>query len=135
MKKNHSNHRIPLNGTALKIAQRRSGKGLWFPSRAGGAVKQKILGVEVFAHSGRSNAKAYAGKSICPVSSWAPNDLRKTSRSHLAALGCPFEVAESVLHHRIPGVGGLYNQHKYDAEKREWLQKLGRHFDLLKDSI
>ena len=87
------------------------------------------MGVEVYAHSGASSAKTYKNNRICPVSDWAPNDLRKTARSHLAALGCPFEVAESVLHHAIPGVGGLYNRHKYETEKRVWLTKLGQYFD------
>ena len=131
MKKHHSNHRIPLTGKALTIANRRKGRGIWFPSRAGGPVKQKILGVEVYAHSGVSSAGTYKNKLICPVKNWAPNDLRKTARSHLAALGCPFEVAESILHHRIPGVGGLYNQHDYGPEKRQWLQVLGKYFDQL----
>ncbi|MEJ1408626.1 MAG: integrase family protein [Candidatus Sedimenticola sp. (ex Thyasira tokunagai)] len=129
MKKSHSNHRVPLVGTALRVAKKRSGSGLWFPSRAGGSIQQKVLGVEVYAHSGRSNAKIYQHNVICPVSDWAPNDLRKTARSHLAALGCSFEIAESVLHHKLPGVGGLYNQHHYDSEKREWLTRLGEYFD------
>jgi len=131
MKKHHSDHRIPLMGSALRIAKRRAGDGVWFPSRAGGYVQQKILGVEVYAHSGRSKAKAYRGKRVCPVSDWAPNDLRKTARSRLAALGCPFEVAEAVLHHKLPGVAGVYNQHKYDDEKREWLQRWADYLDKL----
>jgi integrase len=131
MKRSHSDHRVPLSGTVLKIVNRRKGGGVWFPSRAGGPVKQKILGVEVYAHSGASMAKAYAHKKVCPVKNWAPNDLRKTARSHLAKLGCPFEVAEGVLHHKIPGVAGLYNRHGYESEKRDWLAKLGAHFDEL----
>ena len=131
MKKDHSDHRVPLAGNALNIAKRRSGRGIWFPSRAGGSVKQKILGVEVYAHSGRSRAKIYKRYRGCPVSNWAPNDLRKTARSHLADLGCPFEVAESILHHLISGVAGRYNLYKYDAEKREWLQVWADHLDEL----
>jgi integrase len=134
MKKDHSNHRVPLVGTAMAIAKRRSGRGLLFPSRAGGPVKQKILGVEVYAHSGSSKAATYKGNSICPVKSWAPNDLRKTTRTHLAKLGCPYEVGEAVLHHKLPGVAGLYNQYTYDDEKLEWLNKVGRYFDELNDS-
>ena len=129
MKKNHTDHRIPLDGTALKIAKRRSGNGFWFPSRAGGPVKQKVLGVEVYAHSGRSDSPVYQNNPVCPVTNWAPNDLRKTARSHLAALGCPFEVAEPILHHLVSGVGGLYNRHNYDKEKRLWLGKLGDFLD------
>jgi integrase len=131
MKKNHSDHWVPLDGVVLEIAKKRKGNGHWFPSRAGGHIAQKVLGVEVYAHSGRSAAKTYSGKSICPVKNWAPNDLRKTARSHLAAIGCPFEVGENILHHKIPGVGGLYNQHKYLNEKRYWLQKLADHYEKL----
>jgi integrase len=131
MKKNHSDHRVPLDGNALRIAKRRAGRGVWFPSRAGGSVQQKILGVEVYAHSGKSKAKIYKHNRICPVSNWAPNDLRKTARSHLAKLGCPFEVAETILHHVIPGVAGRYNLHKYDAERREWLKVWAGHLDAL----
>ena len=131
MKKDHSNHRIPLVGTALDIAMRRKGGGFWFPSRTRSHILQKVLGVEVFAHSGRSKAKVYRKKIICPISDWAPNDLRKTARTHLAAMECPSEVAEAVLHHRLPGVGGLYNLHSYDTEKRVWLTRLGELFDEL----
>jgi integrase len=131
MKRQHSDHWVPLDGRALEIANRRKGSGYWFPSRVGGCIAQKVLGVEVYAHSGRSKAKIYSDKPVCPVKDWAPNDLRKTARSQLAALGCPFEVAESVLHHKLPGVGGLYNQHKYLDEKRDWLKRLSDHYSAL----
>lgn len=129
MKKSHSDHRVPLSGTALEIALRRLGSGYWFPSRVHHHIQQKVLGVEIYSHSGNSKAKSYKNKAVCPVSDWAANDLRKTARTHLAAMGCPFEVAESVLHHKLPGVGGLYNRHSYEVEKREWLTKLGELFD------
>ncbi|MCP4274778.1 MAG: integrase arm-type DNA-binding domain-containing protein [Gammaproteobacteria bacterium] len=132
MKRDHSNHRVPMAGTPLDIVQRRSGKGFWFPSRARPYIQQKVLGVEVYAHSGRSKAKVYQSHIICPVTDWAPNDLRKTARTQLAAMGCPFEVAEAILHHRLPGVGGLYNQHQYDQEKRHWLTRLGELLDGLR---
>jgi len=45
----------------------------------------------------------------------------------LAALGCPHEVAEAVLGHLLPGVAGVYNRHRYDKEKREWLTRLATH--------
>lgn len=131
MKKHHSDHRIPLTGTSLEIALRRSTNSYWFPSRVGPYIQQKVLGVEVYAHAGRSKSKAYKYITVCPVTNWAPNDLRKTARTQLAAMGCPFEIAESALHHRLPGVGGLYNQHHYDAEKRHWLTKLGGFIDSL----
>ena len=81
MKKEHSDHRVPLTGTAFQIVKRRMGHGLWFPSRAGSHIQQKVLGVEVYSHSGRSKAKIYQHLPICPVGDWSPNDLRKTARS------------------------------------------------------
>jgi hypothetical protein len=45
------------------------------------AIEQKVLGVEVYAHAGRSKAAAYARKRVCPVRDWAPHDLRRTARA------------------------------------------------------
>lgn len=55
---------------------------------------------------------------------WAPHDLRRTSRTLLAALGCPDSVAEALLGHVQPGIQGTYNRHGYDKERREWLLAL-----------
>ena len=63
-------------------------------------------------------------RSRLPVTRWSPHDLRRTSRTLLAAMGCPTEVAESILGHMLPGVLGVYNQHAYDAERVEWLKRL-----------
>lgn len=128
-------HRVPLSGTALRIILSRAGDGYLFPSASGGHINQKVLGVGVYAHSGKSSAKIYKSKAICPISGWAPNDLRKTARTLLASLRCPYEVAEAIIAHKIPGVGGLYNQYEYADEKRIWLTQLGEHLDGLNPSI
>ena len=47
----------------------------------------------------------------------------------LAAMGCPGDVAESVLGHMIPGVTGAYNRHQYDAERVEWLRRLSERLE------
>jgi len=39
-------------------------------------------------------------------------------------MGCPNEVAESILGHMLPGVQGVYNRHTYDRERNEWLRRL-----------
>ena len=41
----------------------------------------------------------------------------------LADLGCPFEIGESILGHRLPGVTGFYNVHAYADELRKWLDR------------
>ncbi len=66
-----------------------------------------------------------------PVAQWAPHDLRRTGRTMLTALGCPTDVAESILGHMLPGVEGVYNRHTYDRERREWLTRLDAHLEAL----
>ncbi len=127
-------HSVPLVGRAEQIVLARVPEkgGYLFAATSGDkAIEQKVLGVEVYACSGRSTAKAYAARKVCPVGDWTVHDLRRTARSLLAALGCPYEVGEAVLAHTLPGVHGVYNRHDYAAAKVEWLAKLGQHLDKL----
>ncbi len=48
-------------------------------------------------------------------------DMRRTARTHLAALGVPREVAERALNHKLPGIEGVYNVHDYFEERRHAL--------------
>ena len=64
---------------------------------------------------------------------WTLHDLRRTSRSLMARAGVSREVAEQVLGHIIPGVEGVYNQHKYAAEKRDALERLAGLIGLIID--
>ncbi len=65
------------------------------------------------------------------VTHWSPHDLRRTARTMLAGLGCPNDVAESILGHVQPGIQGVYNIHTYDKERRVWLQCLSDKLDTL----
>jgi integrase len=125
-------HSVPLIGRAAQIVKDRlpDAAGFIFPSRdAGKPIAQKVLGVEVFACSGRSKAKAYASRRVCPVGDWAPHDLRRTARTLLAEAGCPFEVGEAILAHALPGVAGTYNLAEYAVAKIEWLTTLNQQLD------
>ena len=51
------------------------------------------------------------------------HDLRRTARTHLAALGIRPEVAERCLNHLPPGIQGRYDRHSYFEERREALQQ------------
>lgn len=51
------------------------------------------------------------------------HDLRRTARTHLAALGVRREVAERCLGHKIRGVEGTYDRHDYLSERREALDQ------------
>jgi integrase len=49
------------------------------------------------------------------------HDMRRTARTHLAALGVEPHIAERCLNHKIDGVEGIYNRHAYFNERREAL--------------
>lgn len=127
--------RVPLVGRAAAVARRRlaaaSGSYL-FPSRAErGHIEQKALGVAVWMHMPRCSTRPAWERPRLPVIDWAPHDLRRTGRTMLAALGCPDEVGEAILGHMQPGVRGLYNVHRYDAERRTWLTRLAARLEQL----
>lgn len=46
------------------------------------------------------------------------HDLRRTARTHMAAMGVDPVVAECCLNHKIKGVEGIYNRHQYFNERR-----------------
>jgi integrase len=60
----------------------------------------------------------------CGVTGWRLHDLRRTARSLMSRAGVPSEIGERVLGHAMGGVEGIYNRHRYDAEKDEALRKL-----------
>jgi hypothetical protein len=49
----------------------------------------------------------------------------------LASLGVRSEVAEAIIGHMAPGVEGIYNLYKYDAERVEALTLLSTRLEEL----
>ena len=54
---------------------------------------------------------------------FTPHDLRRTARTHQAALGVRREVAERCLGHKLRGVEGTYDRHDYFRERRVALEQ------------
>lgn len=56
------------------------------------------------------------------------HDLRRTARTHLAALGVSPHIAERCLNHKLPGIIDVYDKHDYLTERRTalalWSSKL-----------
>ncbi|HYD58899.1 MAG TPA: integrase family protein [Noviherbaspirillum sp.] len=126
---NATDLRVPLIGRAERIVRRRlsTAKGGYiFPAMRGEVehVQQKMIQTAVWYHMPYSKTRPEQERPRLPVTHWAPHDLRRTSRTLLAALGCPDPVAEAILGHMQPGVKGVYNRHTYDKERREWLSRL-----------
>ena len=67
----------------------------------------------------------------CPVDNWTPHDLRPTAATLLGNLGCPFEVIEAILAHRLPGVAKTYQRSEHADAKVGWLGKLNAHIDTI----
>jgi len=112
--------RTPLVGRAETIIRRRMGvhgKGFLFPAEKGGHVAQKVIQTAVWFHMPHSQTRPNWQRPRLPVEKWSPHDLRRSVRTILAAIGCPSEVAEAILGHMPPGIVGVYNLHRYDAEK------------------
>ena len=118
-------YRTPLYGEALNVVRRRMesvGESGWlFEDRRKEQYTQHDFSTYVYSLMPYSVKR---GALKCPVSNWTPHNLRRTSRTLLAALGCPKEIGEAILGHLPREIEATYNVHTYDAEKVEWLSKL-----------
>lgn len=122
--------RVPLFGAALEVVLRRMesvGRAGWlFEKAPGEPYEQKDFSTYINSlFAGSSKAKRRQGEGlILPMANWSPHNLRRTSRTMLASLGCIDEIGEAIVGHLPKGITGVYNAHTYDVERREWLRKL-----------
>ena len=129
--KNGREHRVYLTNSALEFIG--DGKGYIFPSDRGTrghisenalsqAINRGYLSDDVVKVVGNRKIKArkepYFG-----MKPWSPHDLRRTARTNMARAGVSDEVGEEVMNHIKPGIVGVYNKYRYDAEKKDALQK------------
>lgn len=129
-------HRVPLVGRAETIVRRRlevADGGYLFPSRGKTPyVEQKAISVAVWTHMPYSKTRPEQQRPRLPVVHWTPHDLRRSCRTLLAAMGCPDPVGEALIGHLPPDTGtDVYNRHRYDRERREWLVRLGERLEEL----
>jgi integrase len=74
-------------------------------------------------HVGRDTLNvALARLDTSKIEAFTVHDLRRTARTHLAALGVAPHVAEMCLNHKPRGVGAIYDRHSYFTERRDALQ-------------
>jgi integrase len=125
--------RVPLEGRALEVVERRLGahpNGYLFPSKSKeGYPSQAGLQSQVNFRQPHCVQRPKVKRTRLSVTGWSPHDLRRTARTMLAGLGCPGDVAESILGHVQPGVAGIYNKYQYDKERRHWLGRLSAHLE------
>lgn len=127
--------RVPLIGRAKDVVQRRLAEhkdGYLFPAETEtGHVSQPAIQSQVHFRQPYSNSRPKVQRTRLTVTHWSPHDLRRTARTMIAGLGCPHEIGEALLGHVLPGVGGVYNLHQYDAERREWLRRWSDRLDVI----
>ena len=123
-----TDYRIPIVGKALEVVQRRMTTDGWLFESKGKQYTQHSFSTYIYSLMPYSVKQ---GALKCPISNWTPHNLRRTSRTMLASIGCLKEVGEAVLGHLPPEIEATYNVHTYDKEKREWVTKLSAHLDLL----
>lgn len=126
--------RVPLVGRALGVVARRlaAHDGYLFAAKTKeGYTSQAGMQSQVNFRQPYCVQRPDVQRTRLSVTHWSPHDLRRTVRTGLAAMGCPSDVAESILGHVQPGISGVYNAHKYDAERRHWLQLWSDRLELL----
>lgn len=126
--------RVPLFGQALAVVRRRldvvGASGWLFEDVRGEQYTQHDFSTYVYnlqPYSPKVVNRQSTGGLVLPVTHWSPHDLRRTSRTQLAGLGCPNEIAEAIMGHLPDVIVGIYNAYTYDAERLLWLKRLSDH--------
>jgi integrase len=123
--KSNSEHIVPLTPDMMALLEGlprfKSGPFLFTttygrkPADIGEGVKAKIDALML--------AKLRERDPGAELKPWVVHDLRRTVRTHLAALRVPDHIAEMCLGHGKKGLQRVYDQHQYEAEMREALER------------
>lgn len=77
--------------------------------------------------NGHSKSKARLNRVVSEQlgreTDWQIHDLRRTVRTRLASLGVPDTVAEQIIGHGRKGLARVYDQHTYEDEMRDALER------------
>jgi integrase len=74
-----------------------------------------------------SDGKRELEKMLPSMPRWTLHDLRRTARTSMSDAGVRPDIAERVLGHAIPGVGGIYDRSEYFEQKSDALETLSAH--------
>jgi integrase len=129
--KSNAIHQVPLTAnvlTILKNLPRLRSSEFVFPARSGKGMAEIHYKVKArldarMLRTLRAMARVRReDPSRVRLQSWVVHDLRRTLRSHLSALRIPDHIAEMVIGHGRQGLQRVYDQHRYESEKREALE-------------
>lgn len=121
--KNGRRHEVMLSRQAKAIieARQKYHRRYVFPRPDGrGAVASKAIGIQ-----------QYAARGSLKIEPWTVHDLRRSALTGLSRMGCPRTVQDRVSNHYDASVSAIYDQHTFDDEARQWLQKWADELDAL----
>jgi integrase len=128
-KKNFIDHRVPLSPLAVRLLDQLSPiEGYFFPGK-NGAMLEPALSHAVWTNKIDPKDSKEVNPGHLGIPAWTPHDLRRTARTLLSKLRAPEEVKKAILNHAKTGMDAVYDQYRYDDEKREWLNKLGKYIE------
>ena len=110
--KNGIANRVPLAPLALDLLTQirsLSPESPWlFPSPRG----EQPIAPEAVSHALRNN------RTLLNVGEITPHDLRRSAVSMMTGLGVSRLVTEKIMNHKDRSIGGVYDRHAYDREKK-----------------
>ena len=113
---------IPLSAPAVEALRelKRLGEGSEYLLPARKAQDRMLPHI----HENTLNVALSKVRKLMPdVENFTIHDLRRTARTHLAALKVAPHIAEKCLNHKVKGVEGTYDRHDYYDERRDALAK------------
>lgn len=121
--KNKLTHTVPLSGLALDLVTEALGLS-WSPKWVfPAAIGEGCLTVEGLNH---------AMKRIFPEDNRpTPHDIRRTVGTRLGEMGVNRLVQDKILNHADRTMGGIYDRHSYDKEKRTALEAWAHRLETL----
>ncbi len=125
--KGDRSHEVPLSPLAIELLESlpRSGPMLFTTSEDGARP------VSGFSHAkARISARMEEIAGVA-IPAWRLHDLRRTAGTGMAAAGVPVSTISRVLSHSEGGVTKIYNRFSYFNEKREALDRWGRHLEVI----
>lgn len=124
--KTNREHVVPLNAAIRRELPKKSG-GFVFASDGCDRPLQGFSQLKDLLDRAIAERRATEGRKSMPP--WRLHDLRRSARTHMAAAGISDAAGEAVLGHAKLGVLGVYNQHKYQAEKADALERWAAYLD------
>ena len=124
--------RVPLAGRAVDIVRRRMAEAKPGDPLFDGYTQHQFSTYiyDLQPYSAKTRRREGEGL-VLPVANFSPHNLRRTSRTLLATLGCPKEIAEAMLGHLPETMDATYNSATYDKERRLWIERLSVHLATL----